>query len=476
MARPCGDPATKRDWGTQVKFRILIGSVAAIALAAGGLALSMGLPAQGKPARPTTYSVTGIHKIKHVVIIIQENRSFDDYFGTYPGADGIPKKTCVPDPLHGGCVKPYVDHADSNAGGPHQNPNSIADVNGGKMNGFVGQAEKHCHDTLPCPTDVMGHHVATDIPNYWTYAKDYVLDDQYFESDDSWSLPAHLFMVSAWSADCKTANPMSCVGTDQPRDRTAARPRPFAWTDLTWLLHMYHVSWGYYLDGGAQSASNPQGVPKIWNPLPGFTDVKQDGQEANIKTLGDFYSQAKAGTLPALSWMVPNAADSEHPPALISRGQDYVTKIINAVMRSKDWDSTAIFLAWDDWGGFYDQVVPPTKDALGYGMRVPAIVISPYARRGFIDNTVLSSDSYLKFIEDDFLAGARINPETDGRPDSRPDVRDAMADSILRDFNFNQKPRPPLILNPCPATTLTPKPVAGCDGNVALHFSTWGDS
>jgi phospholipase C len=467
----------RRDWGTQVKFRILIGSVAAIVLAAGGVALSINQPAQGKSAHTTSYRVpAGIHKIKHVIVIIQENRSFDSYFGTYPGADGIPKGTCVPDPLHGGCVKPYVDHADSNSGGPHQNPNSIADVDGGKMNGFVGQAEVHCDGTLPCPTDVMGHHVASDIPNYWTYAENYVLDDQYFETDDSWSLPAHLEMVSAWSADCKTSNPMSCVGTDQPRDRTAARPRPFAWTDLTWLLHRDHVSWGYYLDHGAQSASNPEGVPKIWNPLPGFTDVKEDGQEANIKTLGDFLTAAKAGTLPALSWMVPDAADSEHPPALISRGQAYTTRIINAVMRSKDWDSSVIFLAWDDWGGFYDQVVPPVKDALGYGIRVPALVISPYARRGFIDSHQLSSDSYLQFIEDDFLAGSRINPETDGRPDSRPDVGENLAGSILGDFNFNQKPRPPLLLKPCPATTLTPTPVAGCDGNVALHFSTWGDS
>jgi phospholipase C len=459
--------------------RVLIGIAAAVVLAAGGVALGAGLPQQsahGTTARTDTYSVQGIHKIKHVIVIIQENRSFDDYFGTFPGANGIPKGVCMPDALHGGCVKPYVDHADSNIGGPHENPNSIADVDGGAMDGFVGQAEKHCNGTLPCPTDVMGHHVASDIPNYWAYAQNFALDDEYFESDDSWSLPAHLFMVSAWSANCKTASPMSCVGTDQPTDRTPRRPEPFAWTDLTWLLHSEHVSWGYYLDGGAQTALNPEGVPKIWNPLPGFTDVRQDNQEANIKTLGQFYREAKAGTLPELSWMVPNANDSEHPPALISRGQAYTTKIINAVMESPDWDSSAIFLAWDDWGGFYDQVVPPNKDALGYGIRVPAMVISPYAKHGFIDNTVLSSDSYLKFIEDDFLGGARIDPETDGRPDSRPDVREELAGSILQDFDFNQQPRPPLILNPCPPTTLTPTPVAGCKGSVNLHFSTWGDS
>ena len=459
-----------------MRFRLLTAGCAAAALAA-AVALSVG---GGASAHNTSFRLTsslqGIHKIKHVVVIVQENRSFDSYFGTYPGADGIPAGVCVNDPANGGCIKPYVDHANSNKGGPHQNSNSIADVNGGKMDGFVGQAELNCKKT-PCVTDVMGHHVASDIPNYWTYANNYVLDDHMFESEHSWSLPAHMYMVSAWSANCANpANPMSCVGSNQPHNRTAAQPRPFAWTDLTWLLHAYHVSWGYYLDHGAQSATNPQGVPKIWNPLPGFTDVKQDHQEANIQPLTTFMSQASAGTLPALSWIVPNAADSEHPPALVSTGQAYVTRIINAVMRSKDWNSTAIFLSWDDWGGFYDHVVPPAVDSQGYGIRVPAIVISPYARRGVIDHRNLSSDSWLKFIEDDFLLGYRLNPATDGRPDSRPVVRENLANSILPDFNFNQNPRPPLILKPCPATTLVPAPAPGCNNSIPLDVSSWGDS
>ena len=97
-------------------------------------------------------------------------------------------------------------------------------------------------------------------------------------------------------------------------------------------------------------------------------------------------------------------------------------------MRSPDWSSTAIFLAWDDWGGFYDHVEPPTVDAQGYGLRVPGLMISPYARAGYIDHQTLSFDAYLKFIEDDFLGGARIDPKTDGRPDPRPDVRENARD------------------------------------------------
>jgi phospholipase C len=147
-------------------------------------------------------------------------------------------------------------------------------------------------------------------------------------------------------------------------------------------------------------------------------------------------------------------------------------------MKSSDWSSTAIFLAWDDWGGFYDHVNPLSHqvDSLGYGIRVPAMVISPYAKRGFIDPNFYSFDSYLRFIEDDFLGSARLDPATDGRPDPRPDVRENQAGNLIADFNFNQSPRPPLILSPCPKTTLIPAPKPGCAGSVPLHVNTWGDT
>jgi phospholipase C len=135
-------------------------------------------------------------------------------------------------------------------------------------------------------------------------------------------------------------------------------------------------------------------------------------------------------------------------------GQAYVTALVNAVMEGPDWNSTAIFLGWDDWGGFYDHVVPPTVDMNGYGLRVPSIVISPYARQGYIDHQTLSQDAYLKFIEDDFLGGARLNPATDGRPDPRPDVREnaTILGNLEADFNFNQAPRAPELLPTNPPT------------------------
>jgi phospholipase C len=435
--------------------------------------------AGARPAPPT-----GIHKIRHIVVIMQENRSFDSYFGTYPGADGLPRKNgkftvCVPDPLSGGCQRPFHDSTNRNAGGPHDHIDAIRDISGGRMSGFIGRAESgrkmFCNRHINSPKcslaprnpDVMGYHDAREIPNYWSYAHHFVLQDHLFQPDTSWSLPSHLFMVSGWSAKCsQRGNPKSCVNAEQapgsppgdPENLTGAVP-DYAWTDLTYLLHKQHVSWRYYVFKGSQPdcADNqmlckaiPQNAstPGIWNPLPWFDTVQQDGQAQNVAPFGDFLTAARTGTLPAVSWLAPAQAVSDHPPALISRGQAYVTGVVNAVMRSPDWSSTAIFLAWDDWGGFYDHVRPPKVDADGYGLRVPGLVISPYAKRGYIDHQVLSFDAYLKFIEDDFLHGQRLDPKTDGRPDPRPDVRERakILGDLRKDFDFTQAPRRPVLL------------------------------
>jgi phospholipase C len=441
-----------------------------------------------------TYAVpSGIHKIKHVIVIMQENRSFDSYFGTYPAAVGIPMHDgvptiCVPDPA-GGCDRPYHDASDVNGGGPHGVVNAIADVNHGKMDGFVRErdaAKSSCRvpDDPACSgnsriPDVMGYHTAAEIPNYWAYAKNFVLQDHMFEPVRSWSLADHLFMVSAWSARCKNASPMSCVNNiigpyginkfDQAVHKeltTGQTSIDLAWTDITWLLYAHQVSWAYYVQAGSQpDCPNDQeetcvtvrqnaSTPGIWNPLPLFGDVHTDHQLHNIKPLDSYFHAAATGTLPAVTWITPSGPDSEHPPASVHQGQAYVTALINAAMKSPDWNSTAIFLAWDDWGGFYDNVTPPTVDENGYGLRVPSLVISPYAKKGYIDSQTLSSDAYLKFIEDDFLGGARLDPKTDGRPDRRPDVRETLPilGNIAADFNFNQPPRPPLLLPTNPPT------------------------
>lgn len=422
---------------------------------------------------------TARKEIQHVVVIMQENRSFDHYFGTYPGADGIPMEDgvptdCVSDPQTEECVAPFHDPNDKNFGGPHGFSNATADIDGGKMDGFIGEAQKGRKKTCQDPNDptcggseqqqepdAMGYHDAREIPNYWTYAQDFVLQDHMFEPNLSWSLPAHLFTVSGWSAKCsEPGDPMSCQSDLDLRSEKKGRSElTYAWTDLTYLLYNYNVSWAYYLEQGTQPDCDDDEmfcvpkiqntkIPQIWNPLPNFDTVKQDGQLGNIQDVSNFYEGAKDGTLPAVSWIVPNGKDSEHPPGLVSDGQAYVTSLINAIMRGPNWDNTAIFLTWDDWGGFYDHVVPPKVDENGYGLRVPALVISPYAKQGYIDHQTLSFDAYIKFIEDIFLKGQRIDPETDDRPDSRPVVRENVPElgNLLEDFDFSQSPRSPVVL------------------------------
>ncbi len=444
-------------------------------------------------------SLEGIHKIQHVVVIMQENRSFDQYFGTYPGANGIPAGVCVPDPLHGGCIKPFHDPNNENYGGPHGHGAFTADLDGGKMDGFVSEAEQgmKCSSTepgcSPCTeeessgqcVDSMGYHDAREIPNYWTYAQNFVLQDDMFEPNSSWSWPEHLFEVSAWSAVCKdgkewSENPLACIsaieGPPDPRyELKFYAEHSLPWTDITYLLHKYGVSWRYYVfegnepdcedDEAMTCAPVKQGpkTPGIWNPLLDFLDVKEDGQMGNVQSLTNFYSAVKNTSecgLPNVSWITPNEKVSEHPPALVSNGQAYVTTLVNSIMRSPCWGSTAVFLSWDDWGGFYDHVVPPVIDGNGYGFRVPGLVISPYARAGYVDHQQLSHDAYLKFIEDDFMAGQRLNPATDGRPDSRPDVREEAPGlgNLVEDFDFSQSPRPPLLLpvNPAPGPASCP--------------------
>ncbi|MDE3078348.1 MAG: phospholipase, partial [Chloroflexota bacterium] len=281
----------------------------------------------------------------------------------------------------------------------------------------------------------------------------------------------HLFMVSGWSAHCSApGDPSSCSSALQnpgsPPDfgrRPHAAP-DYAWTDLTYLLHQNRVSWAYYVEGGTEPDCEDDAMactpvpqraktPGIWNPLPFFDTVRDDHELANVTDLSNYFRAAREGTLPAVSWIDPSGPDSEHPPALVSRGQAYVTGLINAAMQGPEWSSTAIFLAWDDWGGFYDHVMPPGIDQNGYGLRVPGLVISPYAKHGYIDHQTLSFDAYLKFIEDDFLGGQRLDPKTDGRPDPRPTVREnaQQLGDLLQDFDFEQAPRASLVLEQHPA-------------------------
>jgi phospholipase C len=434
------------------------------------------------PVEPRTRIEQAQAHIEHLIFIVQENRSFDHYFGTFPGADGIPMRggrpsVCVPDPILGACVRPYHTSSQLHQGGPHAQRHSRADVNGGRMDGFIRTAidsPVYCADHRDDPgcaaylgpqgqPDVMSYLTKREIPNYWAYAKGFVLQDRLFAPADSWTLPAHLFLVSAWAAHCTDPrDPMSCSSDLELKDehdamRAEHRGPLYAWTDITYLLHEQGVSWAYYVgdDTCAFECTNARGRERTvvhQNPLPWFTTVRENHQLGNVTPHAEYFEAAREGTLPAVSWVMPYSGVGEHPGAgePVWKGQRHVTQVVNAAMRGPDWEETAIFITWDDWGGFYDHVRPPRVDENGYGIRVPGIMISPWARAGTIDSQTLSFDAYLKLIEDLFLDGQRLDPDTMSRPDSRPTVREELGilGNLLREFDFRQDPIPPLILDP----------------------------
>jgi phospholipase C len=402
--------------------------------------------------------------IQHVVIIPMENHSFDSLFGTYPGANGLPTDangsftTYNIDPLTGQRVYPYLNTSAYQIGGPHTEADALNCINGGLMDGFVASARNAYSNPQ---TDVMGYYDASMAPNYWAWASHYVLCDNFYASSLSWSLPSHLYLVSAWSAVSPDANPMDSYSSNKPGNPNGQPPtKPlYAWTDITYLLDQYGVSWGYFNDSSTASDLDEADPGEIWNPLPHFYDVQSDGQLNNVQTLTNFYDDLEQGTLPNVCWVQPDSAHSEHPdPGLFNNfadGMAWNTQVVNAIMQSPYWSSTAIFVTWDEWGGMYDHVPPVSVDGLGYGMRVPTIVISPFATPGLIDHQVLSQDAILKFVEDDFLGGQRLDPATDGRPDARPDVREALPGlgSFLADFNFTLND-PALVLPLRPTTPI----------------------
>jgi phospholipase C len=372
---------------------------------------------------PPPVAPPGLEKIQHFIFIMQENRSFDHYFGTYPGAEGLPFGICVPNPTGGQCVAPYHDTAVVNQGGAHNWADALRCIDNGMMDGFIA-------GSLFKPGDVMGWHDYHELPNYWDYARLYVLQDRLFESITSYSLPAHLYMLAAQSG--------GYIGTGQ------ARPQSYTFQEITDLLGSGKIDWKYYVNRGPTAGAADGGVANVdadettysfWNPLPAFPSVKNDPtQFSQLTNATQFYTDVQNGMLPQVSWIIPNSTLSEHPPASIVTGQNYVTGLVNAVMNSALWNSTAIFLSWDDWGGFYDHVVPPKVDEYGLGIRVPGLVISPYARQGYVDHKTYSFESWLRIIEERFGVSAMTG-------------RDNTANDMIDAFDFTQQPRPPLMLD-----------------------------
>jgi phospholipase C len=420
--------------------------------------------------------VSGEPKIAHIVFIIQENHSFDNYFGTYPGANGFPQGLSVPfspNQMNAGFAKPYhLDVANpvwivgdelppgfsdpdelansSNSGGqspfPFYNESIVGDLNhswqvahtaydNGRMDGFVA-AEKS--------TLTMGYYDRNDIPYYWDYADHFVLDDNFFSSLMGPSFPNHLYIASGTNGPVNGLNAawiMQGGVINNPGSSFDWRGVTVTWSTLAQELSDANLPWVWY-DGKVNPLS-----PDIWNVLPLFTYFQTHPNQLrqHVKNTQLFISDIQSGSMPAVAWIIPgrwrpptmpavcsSSAVSEHPPARSDCGMDYVSYLVNQVMLSKYWQSTAIVITWDDYGGFYDHVAPPQIDAYGEGFRVPTLVISPWAKHHFIDHTQYEFGSMLR------LAEVNFNLPTLG-------TRDIRSNDMMNSFDFNQAPLPPLI-------------------------------
>ena len=418
----------------------MIRIISAVFLALTSLPLSLAArePAAAAPAAPAAQAAgqaQGMNKIEHVIWIIQENRTFDDYFGTYPGADGFPPGVCSPVlPGSSKCIKPFhlkvpmpacdLDHGWDVAHAAYDH---------GTMDGFVW-AEGSPY--------TMAYLDERDIPNYWAYARHYTLGDRFFSSLNGPSLPNHVYTVAATSGGL-TSNVCAQNNVLERLKDVMDDPDGFSFAAIINRFAGAGVTWKYYVE-------TPEHVPDapdpchvrhpaptqfgLWNPLPGFKSIREDPKlMSRLVDQAEYFRDLKQGTLPQVSWLIPDFQDSEHPPESVAQGMWYVTRLINALMESKYWANSVVFLTWDDYGGFYDHVPPPELDAFGFGPRVPLLVISPYAKPGYVSSQTGGFSSILRFIEERY--NLKNLTKRDGRTSD-------MSDS----FDFNQKPNPPLVI------------------------------
>ena len=357
--------------------------IAALAAAAAVCAAPAAAAAAASPPRPAT-------PIKHLVLLMQANHSFDNYFGTYPGADGIPKGTCQPISLSrpaAGCVRPF--HLGGRPVPDLDHPIDVfrRQLNGGRMNGFVAayrQVGAGTHQS------VMGYYDERDLPFSWAVARRYVLFDRFFTSASAGTLANHMF----WMTGRRGTNEQDQIPPHGFGNLPTIFDRLQA-AGISWRVYVENYDPGVtYRNRSGPRSSQPSTVPLL--AFDRFIDDKR--LFGNIVGLDQYYDDLRNGTLPAVSYIVTSAS-SERPPGSVTAGQQLVRTLVEALISSRSWRTSAFMWTYDDWGGWFDHIKPPQVDRYGYGFRVPALLVSPFARRGRVDHTTLDFTSMLKFIE-----------------------------------------------------------------------------
>jgi phospholipase C len=398
------------------------------------------IPFSGRPAPTASAGRNSASQyIQHVVIIIQENRSFENFFAGYPGANA---------PLYGYAKRGHrrvkielrQTTFETESDLPHNWQDAIRDWDKGKMDGFLlGPPSSHAAYTY------MDH---SEIAPYWTMAKQYVLADALYPTELGGSYTAHLTAVagtdnlSATVAEVNfpTHPPNDCDAPAGTRSSTVDSYRqvgrgngPFPcftqFNTMAELLDTAGISWKYYvtrhLNGG------------IWSPFEAisYTRYSKDWNEDVIAPGRKVLSDVRDGNLASVSWVTPTVKNSDHPGAHSDTGPSWVTSIVNEIGESQFWNSSAVIVIWDDWGGLFDNAPPPQLDFRGLGIRVPCLIISPYAKTGYVSHVQYEFGSLLRFIEEvNGLTLGGIGPTSEGYTDGR-------ANSLDDAFDFTQSPR-----------------------------------
>lgn len=401
--------------------------------------------ASGTPTAVATHIPTG--PIKHIVFFVKENRTFDNYFGTYPGANGATHATDS-----AGQVVPLQHELDQIPDIDHSSEGARMAYDNGKMDQFdllhSNKKAKTPGQGAPAPytNNSLTQLHQSDIPNYWTYAQNFVLGDNMFSSLMGPSFPNHLYTVAAQSGGAvdnprtdknigTLGNATKGWGCDVPNQQvkvldntgiTNLQEACFDFQTLADELDTAGYSWRYYAPPVSQGGY-------IWSSFDAIKHIRYGKDWQYVVPTEQFMTDAAAGNLPTVSWIVTPAKVSEHPPASVCVGENWTVQMLNALMQGSDWSSTAVFLTWDDFGGFYDHVAPQQVDGYGLGFRVPLLVISPFTKKGYVDHTQYEYSSMLRFAEDE-LGLATLTS------------RDKAANNMMGAFDFTQSPRAPLVL------------------------------
>jgi phospholipase C len=391
-------------------------------------------------------------KIDHIVFLVKENRTYDHLFGRFPGADGVTEgRTCDGDTV------PLRRADDDSPGASHGFLAAIEAINGGEMN---------CFDVIPDGQNLRAYvqYEPAQIPNYWRYAEEFTIGDRFFSSVYGPTFVEHFWLVASqtdryvdnqrplegqggddgilggycddpseriWSFPKLDASDREAIYALEESAETEALKRRYfieRWPchdveTLPDLLEERDISWKYY------TSDSP-----YFQIFPAIPHIHYGPMSRKIVDSGEFLTDLAAGGMPAVTWLLPPTPESDHPGyGALCDGENWSVRMINAIMSSPEWRNTAIFLTWDDFGGFYDHVPPPHLDVYGYGPRVPLIVISPYAKRGFVFSEVADFSSMLRFAERIHRLPALT-------------ARDRDANDLLGAFDFTETPRDPLIL------------------------------